>query len=293
MNGRKKRFLPLCVLLGLLVLVSWTGCGDDDSPTGGTDPPTTITAELPGGAQLEMVWIAPGAFTMGSPQNEIDQLYIDADWDTDSFSDEGPQHEVVISEGFYLGKYELTQGQWEAVMGSNPSKYKGANRPVEQVSWYDVQFFVQELNQFAGSSVYRLPTEAEWEYACRAGTATRWSSGDDESQLTDYAWYGGNNSFSGVYMQDTLGTKDVGTKLPNPWGLYDMHGNVDEWCQDWYGAYSNRSQVDPTGPATGSYRVYRGGGFLDDAIYVRSASRYMDLPGESYNYVGFRLLRTP
>ena len=168
-------------------------------------------------------WIEPGTFLMGAADLGF------------------TEHEVTISRGFYLGKYEITQGQWESVMGSNPSYFGGSNRPVEQVSWNDVQEFIGRLNEAAGEEVYRLPTEAEWEYACRAGTTTRWSFGDDEGQLGEYAWYTGNNS--------PYGTKEVGTKRPNPWGLYDMHGNVWEWCQDWYGSYTSDSQIDPAGPA--------------------------------------------
>ena len=138
------------------------------------------------GASMEFVWISPGSFRMGSPSSEPGHR-----------SNEGPVHEVEISKGFWLGKYEVTQEQWVAVMGSNPSRYRGADRPVENVSWHDVQAFIDKLNP-ARETLYRLPTEAEWEYACRAGSTTRWSFGDDESRLGDYAWYGGNNSPSGT-----------------------------------------------------------------------------------------------
>ena len=165
---------------------------------------------LPGGGLMEFVWVPAGRFRMGSPSGEEGR-----------YSDEGPLHEVEISEGFWLGKYEVTQGEWSSVMGRNPSRYTGdSRRPVERVSWDDVQEFIAKLNA-AGSSVYRLPSEAEWEYACRAGSGTRWSFGDAEGRLGDYAWYGGNNRPSG--------TKVVGRKRPNGWGLYDMHGNVWEW----------------------------------------------------------------
>ena len=137
---------------------------------------------------------------------------------------EKPQHEVTISKGFFLGKFPVTQGQWEEVMGSNPSFVKGTYRPVSWVSWYDVQEFITKLNDTAGKKLYRLPTEAEWEYACRAGTTTRWSFGDDVSKLKEYAWY---------VESIPYGLHDVAKKLTNPWGLYDMHGNVSEWVQDW------------------------------------------------------------
>ena len=235
---------------------------------------------LPGGAEMEFVWIEPGTFMMGSPESEVGR-----------YSDEGPVHEVEISEGFWLGKYEVTQGEWASVMGSNPSLRRGDfRRPVEWVSWNDVQEFIAKLNDAAGDSLYRLPTEAEWEYACRAGTQTRWSLGDedgeDESLLGDYAWYKNNSSSD---------TKVVGGKLPNAWGLYDMHGNVYEWVNDWYsnGDYYNSSPrvIDPPGPTFGSYRVLRGGHFADDAQSLRSALRAGFRPSSRKNWLGFRLLR--
>jgi len=243
-----------------------------DSPMPADEPGALVEVDLPGGATMEFVWIGPGTFMMGSPDS--DRL---------ASNDEKPQYEVTIRRGFYLGKYEITQAQWEAVMGSNPSRHKGANRPVEQVSWYGVQSFIHRLNEAVGDSLYRLPTEAEWEYACRAGTTTRWSFGDDESLLGDYAWYNGNNSPSG--------TKEMGTKLPNPWGLYDMHGNVYEWCQDWHSSYSSGSQIDPMGPTSGSRRVSRGGSFRSIAWGTRSAHRGSAAPGDSYDGFGARLVR--
>ena len=232
------------------------------------------TFSLPGGAEMEFVWIEPGTFWMGSPDSEPGRN-----------DDEVPAHEVEISEGFWLGKYEVTQGEWAAVMGSNPGRYKGdARLPVESVSWYDVHEFIGRLNAAAGDSLYRLPTEAEWEYACRAGTTTLWSFGYDEDELGNYTWYSGNNAD---------GTKAVGGKLPNPWGLYDMHGNVWEWVQDWYdsGYYNSSPRVDPPGPDTGSNRVIRGGFFHNDARYLRSASRYRYSPGNRDAGIGARLLR--
>ncbi len=233
----------------------------------------TRTFSLPGGASIEMVWIEPGTFLMGSPSSEEGRD-----------SDEA-QHKVTINQGFYLGKYEITQAQWEAVMGFNLSALEGANHPVEQVSWEDVEVFISELNLSAGSEVYRLPTEAEWEYACRAGTSARWSFGEDESQLGEYAWYRGNNS--------PEGTKAVGQKKSNPWGLYDMYGNVWEWCQDWKGRYSFSRLADPTGPVTDSYRVVRGGAFSFYAQFARSAYRSGRPPSARHYDLGMRLLRTP
>jgi formylglycine-generating enzyme required for sulfatase activity/uncharacterized caspase-like protein len=241
------------------------------APGGQTGKSRTFT--LPGGARIEMVWIPAGTFTMGSPESE------EGRWNNES-----PQHSVTISQGFWLGKYEVTQAQWKSVMRKNPSYFRGSRLPVEQVSWEGVQVFIEKLNRLAGNSVYRLPTEAEWEFACRAGTTSHWSFGNDESQLREYAWYWINN------MQRV--TKEVGQKRANPWGLHDMHGNVWEWCQDWYGGYSDGSQVDPMGVSTGSSRVLRGGFFGGGALLTRSANRDDCKPSNrNNNNVGFRLLR--
>ena len=232
------------------------------------------TFSLPGGASMEFVRIEPGTFQMGAPSSESGR------WD-----DEGPVHEVEISRGFWLGKYEVTQGEWEAVVGSNPSSYTGnARRPVEMVSWNDVHEFIGRLNDAAGDSLYRLPSEAEWEYACRAGTSTRWSFGDDESRLGDYAWYDCN---------DGCNTKAVGGKLPNAWGLYDMQGNVWEWVQDWFewGYYNTSPRVDPPGPTSGAHRVGRGGSFAYTARHLRVANRIDASPDYRDDVAGFRLLR--
>ena len=231
------------------------------------------TFSLPGGAEMEFVWIEPGTFEMGAPASE------------GGFGNERPVHEVEISEGFYLGTYEVTQGQWQAVMGDNPSHYEGIDRPVEMVSYDDAHAFIGRLNEAAGDSLYRLPTEAEWEYACRAGSRDPWSHGADEDQLGRYAWYSGNN--------DPSGTKPVGGKRPNGWGLHDMHGNVWEWAQDWFdpGYYGDSPRVDPPGPAAGTDRVVRGGKFSNNAAGVRSAYRGANAPGARINTIGLRLLR--
>jgi formylglycine-generating enzyme required for sulfatase activity len=231
-----------------------------------------ITVELPGEATMEFVWIEPGTFLMGSPLEAPEYRY----------ASERPQHQVAITRGFYLGKYEITQEQWKAVMGRNPSYRPGPNRPVELITWESVQTFVHRLNQAAGHSLYRLPAEAEWEYAARAATTTRWSFGDDESLLGDYAWYLSNN--------DPEGPKEVGLKQPNPWGLYDMHGNVWEWVQDWHGEYTHASQVDPAGPVSGTHRIVRGGIFNGHGRHVRSAFRGLLEPPEGRTGIGARLL---
>ena len=240
------------------------------------------TFSLPGGALMEFVWIPPGRFRMGSPSGEGGRD-----------SDEGPLHEVELSRGFWLGKYEVAQGEWEAVIGSRPWRGKdnirsGSSRPAIYISWDDVQGFIEKLNDAAGSSVYRLPTEAEWEYACRAGTQTRWSFGDGEHRLTDYAWYGAN-----AWDVNERYGHVVGLKRANPWGLYDMHGNVWEWVQDWYGRdyYKRSPRVDPPGPTSGSVRVARGGAFNYYAQNVRSATRGYAGPVNRSAGVGVRLLR--
>lgn len=160
------------------------------------------------------------------------------------------------------------------------------NHPAVYISWNDVHAFIARLNQAEGSAVYRLPTEAEWEYACRAGTTTQWSFGDDESQLKNYAWYDAN-----VWNMGEGYAHAVGVKRPNPWGLYDVHGNVWEWCQDGYGPYSSSAQTDPTGPTSGSERVVRGGSFGNGSRIVRSAFRAGLLSDDRHGTLGARLLR--
>ena len=243
-------------------------------PTGSrsaaVDPTETITLDLGGGEKIELVRIQPGEFLMGSPENEKDRHH-----------DEGPQHRVRISKPFYMGKYEVTQGQWQAVMGSNPSSIQDPKNPVDGISWDDCQGFLAKLNAKMKGRHFRLPTEAEWEYACRAGSANGYCFGDAEPELRDYAWYGDNSD-----MKPHL----VGQKKPNVWGLYDMHGNVWEWCQDWHGTYAEPAQTDPTGSASGSYRVLRGGVCYYNASYCRSAYRYINYPFARYSYRGVRLV---
>jgi formylglycine-generating enzyme required for sulfatase activity len=242
------------------------------SRSAAVDPTKTMTLDLGGGVKMELVLIPAGEFLMGSPDNE-------------KVRTEGgtPQHRVKITKVFYLGKYEVTQAQWRAVMGTSPSFFTGDNRPVEQVSWNDCQTFCQQVSTKTGRTV-RLPTEAQWEYVCRAGATTQYYFGDSVSQLGQYAWYGGNSGNSGSQ------THDAGGKLPNAFGLYDMHGNVWEWCQDLYGAYSAGSQTDPTGPSSGSGRVLRGGSWDYYAFYAGCAYRYHDgYPGHRINISGFRV----
>ena len=191
-----------------------------------------------------------------------------------------------ITQPFYLGKYLVTQEQWEAVMGNNPSQFKGPKNPVEQVSTEDCQKFLDKLNALpAAGGKFQLPSEAQWEYACRAGTKTRYFFGDDDSKLGENAWFASNaNSKS----------HPVGEKKPNAWGLYDMHGNAWEWCQDWFSDkyYAASPTDDPTGPATGTSRVLRGGSWDTSSRRTKSAVRDGISPGEGSYDVGFRVCRT-
>jgi len=278
----------------------------------------TVTSGSGGGGgsvTIEMVSIPAGTFTMGSPSTE-----------SGSYSNERPQHSVTLS-GFYMGKYQVTQEQYQAVMGSNPSYFKTAvtgesgtpgKLPVEQVSWYDALVFCNKLSIkeglspaysinsktnpadwgavptsyddpkrttwdavviVDGSTGYRLPTEAQWEYACRAGTTTAYNTGDTISDNT--GWYDNNSGK----------THQVGLKPANAWGLYDMHGNLWEWCWDWYGTYPSTSQTDPTGAVSGTLRVNRGGYWNNAATYLRSAYRNGNYPYDSNSSIGLRIVR--
>jgi formylglycine-generating enzyme required for sulfatase activity len=197
---------------------------------------------------------------------------------SDAYSDEKPAHRVTVSD-FYIGKYEVTQAQWKAIMGSNPSKWTGDNLPVENVSWNDIQEFIQKLNQKTGKK-YRLPTEAEWEYAARGGNKSRGYKYSGSNDIGTVAWYSSNSGDK---------THPVGQKQPNELGIYDMSGNVWEWCQDWYGDYSSASQTNPTGPSSGSYRVLRGGSWNDYTGGCRVSSRTCNTPSSRGSYNGFRL----
>ena len=227
--------------------------------------PHTIT--LPGGATMEMIYVAPSTFMMGSPVSEVGR---DAN---------ETQHQVTLTKGYWLGKYEVTQAQWQSVMGSNPSKFQGGSRPVEQVSWEDCQRFIDTVNSQLNCGA-RLPTEAEWENACRAGTLGLYGGNGD---LEDMGWYSGNSGRE---------THFVGRKHANAWGFHDMHGNVFEWCGDWYGNYDD-ILTDPTGPSVGKYRVVRGGGWGYDARWCRSALHTWFEPDKHSWVCGFRLCCSP
>ncbi len=302
----------------LIILLLFLSCSEKESPKTNVihqtlvssfegsnekvEEQTTITVDLPGlskdAKKLEMVLIKSGTFTMGSPKDERGRS--DREW---------LPHKVTITKPFYMGKYEVTQAQWEAVMGreSHRSKFSGRqNNPVEKVSWRACQKFIKQLNAL-GEGTFRLPTEAEWEFACRAGTETQFSFGDvlecediGEAyfEIADkYMWWSGNNN--------PYGTKEVSIKLPNPWGLYDMHGNVSEWCSDlWEAPYERGPQIDPKGPSSGwlsriwplTNHVFRGGSiyygrYFRGACECRSASRNYEQAFDFHYSLGFRLVK--
>jgi formylglycine-generating enzyme required for sulfatase activity len=234
-----------------------------------TQPAKELILDLGSNVSMKLVLIPAGKFLMGSPDGEPNR-----------FPDEGPQHEVTISKPFYMGVYTVTQEQYEQVMGKNPSSFKGPQNPVETVSWDDAVEFCKKLSQKRGRAV-SLPTEAQWEYACRAGSKSRFSFGDDDDKLGDYAWYWKNSDSK---------THPVGQKKPNDFGLYDMHGNVWQWCSDWYTeSYANAGKTDPTGPASGSIRVLRGGSWCHYPLICRSAYRYGLTPDLRGSLIGFRV----
>jgi len=229
---------------------------------------------------MEFVLIPSGTFMMGSPTSEFER------------SSDEIQHEVTLTKSFYLQTTEVTQGQWFAIMGSNPSYHNdcGDDCPVETVSWNDCQLFINELNQREGTTKYRLPTEAEWEFACRAGTTTPFNTGNCLS--TNEANYWGDIPYtgcpSGAYPFKTVPVKSFS---PNAWGLYDMHGNVLEWCSDWYGDYPSSAVADPEGPSSDTFRVLRGGCWYYKAGLCRSAHRTGGMPDDRGNVSGFRIVR--
>jgi formylglycine-generating enzyme required for sulfatase activity/serine/threonine protein kinase len=257
--------------------------------TNRTDPLATQEVDLGQGVKIELVWCPAGSFMMGSPESETDR-------DLDE-----KQHRVTLTKGFWLGKTEVTQRQWEAVMGSNPSySPKGANFPMRAVMWDSCQVFIKKLNERlqAGNAKpenFRLPTEAEWEYACRAGTATTFHYGDrlDASMANvDGDYYSSSGATNSAIRKRTV---EVGSFVPNAWGLFDMHGNVSEWCQDVYGDYPTGSVTDPKGPDSGLHRVNRGGDWYNISRYCRSAARYRFLPNVigTFSSFGLRLARDP
>lgn len=219
------------------------------------------------GIKYNMVWVEGGTFRMGATSEQGSEI-----------SDEKPVHSVTLS-GYYIGKTEVTQALWQAVMGSNPSEFKGDNRPVESVSWDDCQEFIRKLNSLTGQN-FRLPTEAEWEFACRGGNNSRGYKYSGSNYIDNVAWYDGNSGDK---------THPVATKSPNELGIYDMSGNVWEWCADWYGDYSSGRQTNPKGPYSGSSRVNRGGSWYCVARFCRSSIRLDYYPTDRDNGLGLRL----
>jgi len=259
-------------LVAVACFLAWpfAGC---DSPVAlvgeaQTELATRITLKLGEDTALTLIHVRPGTFRMGSVDNEPGR------------KDDELRHVVTITKPFYLAATETTQAQWRAVMQDNPSLLWGADRPVEHVCWNRVVVFCEKLSEASGLAV-RLPTEAEWEYACRAGSEAQFCGGDDAEDLDEYAWFQGNSGPSK--------TRPVTGKRANAWGFYDMHGNVREWCMDWYAPYSSEATIDPAGPEQGTKKVIRGGSWGYVASLCRSASRQARSPDHRNGYVGFRI----
>ncbi|MDI9400357.1 MAG: formylglycine-generating enzyme family protein [Limisphaerales bacterium] len=281
----KKSFLASLLFLFFLSLCSSQTLGQDIPPES-----ENWIVSLPAGVTLELLYIAPGTFMMGSPEDERGR------------EDSEKQYEVTLTKGYYLGKYTVTQEQWEALSGSNPSKWKAATLPVERVSWADAMEFCQKLTEVERSAgristnwEYSLPTEAQWEYACRGGTMTALNNGKnldcsdkdcrgESANLAEVAWYDKNGERK---------THPVGLKKPNNFGLYDMHGNVWEWCFDWYAEYPDGPAIDPQGPDKGTAHVRRGGSWGYYAKGCRSAARASYSPNYRLESLGFRLALVP
>ena len=229
----------------------------------------TITIPVKKGISIDMVRVEAGTFTMGAtPEMK------------DPYKDEKPTHQVTLTNDYYIGKYEVTQALWKAVMGKRPSYFKGDNLPVEQVSWEDCQKFISKLNSITGKN-FHLPTEAEWEYAARGGKKSMGYQYSGSNNLSDVAWYNGNSGNK---------THVVGSKQANELGIYDMSGNVWEWCQDLFGSYGSSPLINPTGATSGAFRVNRGGGWYYDAWDCRSSYRLVRTPDFYCNNLGFRLV---
>jgi len=282
------RSLMLCLVV-LPYVISCSGSSETNRvgiPSKSQSNPSEVE-DLPkifNSIGMELVLIPKGKFTMGSPASEEGRY------------ENETEHEVTISKDYYLGVTEVTQGQYEKVIGVNPSfwqkrvirKSDSSMYPVEQVTWEDAVEFCKELSDLPeekkAGRVYRLPTEAEWEYACRAGSKSAYSFGESSKSLGNYAWFGENSN---------AWTHSVGEKKANAWGLYDMHGNVWEWCSDWYGDYPNGAVSDPVGPRKGSVRVLRGGSWVLVAALCRSANRNWRDPSHRNDSLGFRVALSP
>jgi len=254
--------------------------------------PQQLVVDLGGGVKMEMVLVPAGSFIMGDDKSEPSPESTEHEIRLAEL--EKPAHSVNITKPFYLGKYQVTQEQWEAVMTQkkqtrsdywNPSKFEGAKNPRECITWDNCQEFLGELAKISAQrGSFALPTEAQWEYACRAGSTTQYCFGDDETRLGDYAWYDANSDGK---------THPVGQKKPNAFGLYDMHGNVWEWCEDWLDVYEAKAVTNPTGPTTGAARVARGGGWCRSAHLCHSALRYYFMPSYGSSLLGLRVCLIP
>ena len=266
-----------CVLAAVVLLCVGVSSLLADEPAKPVEVQVTKEKTIENSIGMKFVPIPAGTFTMGSPAAEKGRF------------DNETQHQVTLTKSFYMGRTEVTQGQWKKVMGTEPWKgesfvQEGDDYPAVDFSWNDAVEFCKKLSAME-NRVYRLPTEAEWEYACRGGTKTAFSFGDDEGELSKYAWFDGNAWDVGERY-----AHQVGQKLPNAFGLHDMHGNVWEWCSDWFSEYPSGPLTDPQGPNTGSSRVLRGGSWYVGPNYVRCAHRYFNTPGHRYYNYGFRLL---
>ena len=250
-------------------MASSSTSGASSNMVGSSTSGSVITIPVKDGISIEMVKVEAGSFNMGAtPEMQNPD------------EDEKPVHRVTLTNNYYIGKYEVTQALWKIVMGSNPSNSKGDNLPVENVSWNNCQKFISKLNKLTGKS-FCLPTEAEWEFAARGGKKSRGYQYSGSNTLGDVAWYEGNSGSK---------THAVGTKQPNELGIYDMTGNVYEWCQDWYGSYSSSPQTNPIGAVSGSCRVYRGGCWVSSARNCRTSYRGRRTPDFRYGFLGLRLV---
>jgi formylglycine-generating enzyme required for sulfatase activity len=273
MRSNPRLFLKVTIFFWILSLFA-TGCQKQD--------PASKTPVFTNSIDMRFVYIPSGRFQMGSQKTE------------EKRHPDETRHDVTLTRGFFMGITEVTQAQWQTVMGGNPSEFKtcGKDCPVESVSWHDAQAFIDRLNRLEKTDRYRLPTEAEWEYACRSGNTRPFSFG--ECLPTDRANFDGRQPFSdcprGGYREMTV---PVAGFPANPFGIHDMHGNVWEWCQDWYGRFSNEPATDPTGPASGKYRIVRGGSWFSVDHDCRSANRDRSAPHLTINTIGFRLVKAP
>lgn len=266
----------LVVAIVAVILGVWA-CKGKSVNAGGSDEKTSLYFTV-GGVGFKMIKVEHGSFIMGATEEQ-----------EDPGEDEKPAHRVTLTNDYYIGETEVTQELWETVMGTNPSEFKGYNSPVECVSWDECETFIKKLNEMCADQLkeryFRLPTEAEWEYAARGGNKSCGNKYSGSASIDDVAWY--------TTTTNANGTRSVGTKVPNELGIFDMSGNVWEWCEDWYGDYGSAPQTDPQGPSSGSIRVRRGGSWSNYAEICRVSCRGSSNSGNMSNYLGFRLVLIP